>query len=91
MARHVEYPPHGENVGYPGLTGHGSYTQDYTGEEGDGRDETIVPVDHETAGHLTDDDILQQVSGRGLMSEGATAQVRRSPHACSRGKANNIF
>ena len=60
------------------MAGHGSNTQDYTGEEGDGMDETIVPVDHETAGHLTDDDILQRVSGRGLKSEGATAHLRRS-------------
>ena len=38
-------------------SGHGSYMADENGDEPDGRDECLVPVDHETAGFLTDDSL----------------------------------
>lgn len=36
-------------------SGHGSYITDTNGDEKDGRDETIVPLDYETSGMITDD------------------------------------
>jgi hypothetical protein len=36
-------------------SGHGSYVRDTSGDERDGRDETIVPLDYEAAGMITDD------------------------------------
>jgi hypothetical protein len=36
-------------------SGHGSYIADVSGDESDGKDEVIVPVDHETAGVISDD------------------------------------
>lgn len=38
-------------------SGHGGQTKDHDGDEGDGYDEVIYPMDHETAGHLVDDDM----------------------------------
>eukprot|EP00744_Colponema_vietnamica_P005562 GILI01008138.1.p1 GENE.GILI01008138.1~~GILI01008138.1.p1 ORF type:complete len:496 (+),score=96.33 GILI01008138.1:45-1532(+) len=38
-------------------SGHGSQTQDKSGDEEDGMDETLVPVDYRTAGCIIDDDI----------------------------------
>lgn len=38
-------------------TGHGSYISDINGDEKDGRDETLVPLDYQRAGMITDDDI----------------------------------
>eukprot|EP00758_Cryptobia_borreli_P004057 Tbor_TRINITY_DN4154_c0_g1::TRINITY_DN4154_c0_g1_i1::g.26496::m.26496 len=40
-------------------SGHGSRTRDLDGDEEDGYDETLVPVDHETAGAIIDDDIFE--------------------------------
>ncbi|PVG04066.1 hypothetical protein CPB86DRAFT_809963 [Serendipita vermifera] len=39
------------------FSGHGGQTKDLDGDEDDGYDEVIYPVDHETAGHLVDDDM----------------------------------
>lgn len=36
-------------------SGHGGRTEDLSGDEDDGYDETIYPVDHERAGHIIDD------------------------------------
>jgi metacaspase-1 len=36
-------------------SGHGSYVADVSGDEPDGQDETLVPVDYTSAGMLTDD------------------------------------
>ena len=36
-------------------SGHGSYVVDRNGDEADGRDETIVPLDYDSAGMITDD------------------------------------
>lgn len=41
-------------------SGHGSYVRDRNGDEKDRRDETIIPLDYETAGELTDD-VLRRI------------------------------
>ena len=38
-------------------SGHGSYTVDLNGDESDGRDETIVPLDYHISGMIKDDDL----------------------------------
>ncbi|EJD49594.1 peptidase C14 [Auricularia subglabra TFB-10046 SS5] len=39
------------------FSGHGGQTKDLDGDEVDGHDETIYPVDFEEAGHIVDDDM----------------------------------
>ncbi|KAJ1929042.1 Ca(2+)-dependent cysteine protease [Tieghemiomyces parasiticus] len=39
------------------FSGHGSQTTDTTGDEIDGYDETVLPVDYKTAGQITDDEM----------------------------------
>ena len=41
--------------------GHGGQTADLDGDEQDGTDETIYPVDHKQAGHIVDDEIHHYV------------------------------
>jgi hypothetical protein len=38
-------------------SGHGGQQRDHGGEEADGMNETLLPLDHEYAGHITDDDL----------------------------------
>jgi hypothetical protein len=38
-------------------SGHGSYVPDYSGDELDGKDEALVPLDFNSAGFILDDDI----------------------------------
>ncbi|KAB5549511.1 metacaspase-1 [Coniochaeta sp. 2T2.1] len=38
-------------------SGHGGQTEDFDGDEEDGNDEVIYPVDYKTAGHIVDDEI----------------------------------
>ncbi|KAK4135943.1 hypothetical protein BT67DRAFT_440823 [Trichocladium antarcticum] len=38
-------------------SGHGGQTEDLDGDEDDGSDEVIYPLDHKQAGHIVDDDI----------------------------------
>ena len=38
-------------------SGHGSYVRDENGDEADGRDECLVPIDYQTAGMVIDDEI----------------------------------
>src|SRR3990167_6146524 len=38
-------------------SGHGCYTRDGSGDEEDGRDETICPLDYSSAGQITDDEL----------------------------------
>jgi hypothetical protein len=38
-------------------SGHGGQTKDTDGDEADGYDEVIYPLDHETAGHIVDDEM----------------------------------
>lgn len=40
------------------FSGHGTFIKDRSGDEGDGRDECLVPTDFETAGMLVDDDLV---------------------------------
>jgi hypothetical protein len=44
-------------------SGHGSWIRDYNGDEVDGRDEVIVPLDYERTGFLSDDIINQAPKG----------------------------
>ena len=41
--------------------GHGGYVEDTNGDEADGMDETLVPVDYQKAGQITDDEIFDEV------------------------------
>lgn len=41
--------------------GHGSQKRDYTGDESDGMNETLVPTDHERAGQLIDDELNKRL------------------------------
>ena len=43
------------------VTGHGGQTADEDGDEEDGSDEVIYPVDHEENGHIVDDEIHYHV------------------------------
>lgn len=43
-------------------SGHGSYTADKDGDEDDGRDETIVPLDYKQNGMITDDQLHDYIS-----------------------------
>ena len=40
-----------------GCVGHGGQTKDLDGDEDDGYDEVIYPVDFRTAGHIVDDEM----------------------------------
>lgn len=40
-------------------SGHGGRVRDYSGDEDDGYDETLIPVDFKKAGQIVDDDILK--------------------------------
>mmetsp|Transcript_17002 Transcript_17002/g.33223 ORF Transcript_17002/g.33223 Transcript_17002/m.33223 type:complete len:401 (+) Transcript_17002:754-1956(+) len=42
-------------------SGHGGYVADDNGDEADGRDETIVPVDYQSAGQIRDDLIFKEL------------------------------
>ncbi len=43
------------------FSGHGGQIIDESGDEDDGFDETIIPVDFETAGHILDDTLCDEV------------------------------
>jgi len=43
-------------------SGHGSQIQDRTGEEADGMDEVIVPIDYNTSGFIIDNEIYKIIS-----------------------------
>lgn len=45
-------------------SGHGSNIADRSGDETDGRDEVIVPLDYETRGVITDDWLFQNMASR---------------------------
>jgi metacaspase-1 len=44
-------------------SGHGSYVRDTSGDEADGRDECLVPLDFRTAGVITDDALVGVLAG----------------------------
>ena len=43
------------------FSGHGAQVDDHSGDEADGKDERLVPVDHATAGLITDDWLFEYV------------------------------
>lgn len=43
------------------FSGHGSQVRDTSGDESDGYDETILPVDYKVAGHIIDDELYEIV------------------------------
>eukprot|EP00758_Cryptobia_borreli_P012576 Tbor_TRINITY_DN5760_c1_g2::TRINITY_DN5760_c1_g2_i5::g.20004::m.20004 len=45
-------------------SGHGGQVKDQTGDELDGMDETLIPVDYQTNGQITDDTIFQLLVGK---------------------------
>lgn len=53
-------------------SGHGSYVIDTSGDEPDGKDETICPHDYATAGMIRDDDLREALAG---IPEGANLDV----------------
>lgn len=55
--RIVEYSQPGDVV-FIHYSGHGGQVVDTSGDEDDGYDETLIPVDFRTAGQIIDDDIL---------------------------------
>lgn len=42
-------------------SGHGGHVEDQDGDEEDGRDETLIPVDFQSAGQIRDDDLLEHL------------------------------
>lgn len=42
-------------------SGHGGYLKDDNGDEPDRRDETLVPLDYNTAGQIRDDDLFKSL------------------------------
>jgi len=56
--RITEYSQAGDVV-FVHYSGHGGRVRDYSGDEEDGYDETLIPVDFKTAGQIIDDDILK--------------------------------
>ena len=42
-------------------SGHGSHQRDYSGDEKDGQDETLVPSDYASSGVITDDDVYKRM------------------------------
>ena len=41
--------------------GHGGNVRDRSGDEADGRDETLIPLDYARAGQITDDILLKEL------------------------------
>jgi hypothetical protein len=56
--RIVRYSQPGDVV-FVSFSGHGGQIRDTSGDEDDGFDESIIPVDFQTAGQIVDDDILK--------------------------------
>jgi metacaspase-1 len=44
------------DVAFVSFSGHGGNVEDLDGDEDDGMDETLIPVDYVTEGHIVDDD-----------------------------------
>lgn len=45
------------------MTGHGGKLRDQSGDESDGYDETIIPVDYDTYGQIRDDTLYKKLIG----------------------------
>mmetsp|Transcript_19165 Transcript_19165/g.22080 ORF Transcript_19165/g.22080 Transcript_19165/m.22080 type:complete len:340 (-) Transcript_19165:298-1317(-) len=49
------------DVAFCHYSGHGGFVDDTSGDEEDGRDETLIPVDFQSAGQITDDELLKDL------------------------------
>jgi len=58
------------DVAFVHYSGHGGYVEDDDGDEDDGYDETLIPVDFQRAGQIRDDDLFRILVG--AMREGVT-------------------
>ncbi len=52
-------------------SGHGGYTRDTSGDEADGKDETLIPVDYSQTGQISDDE-LNRILCQPIVQQGAT-------------------
>ena len=67
IIRHMQWLVDGARPGdvlFFHFSGHGSQTKDVSGDEADGLDETLVPVDYRSAGCIIDDDIYTIMCSR---------------------------
>lgn len=71
---------------YVHYSGHGSYMKDVSGDEPDGRDECICPVDMAAAGMISDD-TLHKILVRGLP---ASAKLRAVFDSCHSGSVLDL-
>ena len=55
---------------FPGVLGHGGRLRDENNEEHDGYDETLIPVNYQSAGQIRDDTVFAELVGS--MAEGST-------------------
>lgn len=58
--RVVEYSKPGDVV-FIHYSGHGGRVRDTSGDEADGYDETLIPLDFKRAGHILDDDLYKRL------------------------------
>jgi hypothetical protein len=58
FSRMTQYSKAGDVV-FVHYSGHGGKVVDTSGDEDDGFDETLIPVDFKTAGQIIDDDVLK--------------------------------
>jgi metacaspase-1 len=72
FARICSYSNAGDIV-FIHYSGHGGRVRDTSGDEDDGYDETLIPVDFQRAGQILDDDVLKMVVKP--MKEGVTCTV----------------
>jgi len=70
--RIVQYSKAGDVV-FIHYSGHGGRVYDSSGDEADGYDETLIPLDYQSAGQIVDDDLYRQLVTR--MPEGVTVVV----------------
>jgi len=70
--RIVEYSKPGDVV-FIHYSGHGGRVRDTSGDEADGYDETLIPVDFQRAGHILDDDLYKRLVTK--MSKGVNVSV----------------
>lgn len=59
-------------------SGHGGHVVDESGDEEDGYDETIIPIDFETAGEILDDDLCDEFVKR--IPKGVLVTALMDPH-----------
>lgn len=52
---------------FVGRPGHGGSVEDINGDEADGMEETLCPVDYQTAGQITDDEIFDEAGHPGYL------------------------